>query len=211
MPFDVGHFAALRPHLYHLTAVENVARIEVARMIESAAELMRAAGDLTYLRQKRHSHIRLEVDGTVVVIRDQSPLYEGNIDLQGGWSFEDVIESLNDRVFFWPGRLTGPNDYGERHFERYRDEDPAIVRVNTALVVGCNENAEPEFCKYNSGSPRCSGGNRIPRGPATFVTAAAATFLASQVVEVTFPKGVLLPPGSVEYCRLSSWGHWQAV
>lgn len=211
MSFDIARFAALRPHLYHLTAAENVARIRAAGKIESAAELMHVAGDLTYLRQKRHGHIRLEVDGAVVVIRDQSPLYEGNIDLQGGWSFEDVIESLNERVFFWPGGLTGPNDYGERHFERYRDEDPAIVRVNTALVVGSSENAEPEFCKYNSGSPRCSGGNRSPRGPETFVNAAQATFLASQVVEVTFPQGVLLPPGSVEYCRLSSWGDWQAV
>lgn len=211
MPFDLRHFATLRPHLYHLTDAANIERIAVKRKLDCAAELMRAAGNVTFLRQKRRVHLRLTVDGSVIIIRDQAPLHPGNTAPQRGWGFAEVVEALNERVFFWPGKAAGPNDYGTRHFERYLDENPVIIRATTAALFECDGNVAPEFCKYNSGSPRCNNGRPSPRGPETFVTADNAPFRASEVVEVTFPRRVVLPRGCVEYCHLSDWGNWQQI
>ena len=43
-----------------------------------------------------------------------------------GFVFEDLVEILNGRVFFWPGAVGGPISYGVRHFERYQNEKPVI-------------------------------------------------------------------------------------
>ena len=124
---------------------------------------MQQAGDGHYLRRKRTDHVTVRIGATSVKIRDQQPLHAGNISLEGDWSFEDVIESLNDRVFFWPGRNGGPISYGERHFERYADEQPAILRISTADIFVANAGTDPLFCRFNSGSPRCAKGFGSPR------------------------------------------------
>ena len=209
MPIDLQRFVALRPYLYHLTASENVQRIIRTRILESASSLMAAARDVTHLRRKRREHRVIGVGAERVVIRDQAPLHAGNIQLEDGPSFEDIVQLLNERIFFWPGGPSGPNAYGERYFGRYRDEDPAVLRIRTSDVVADPRNTEPEFCRFNSGSPRWSGGRASPRGPSTFAGPAIATYRPSAVVEVTFVGRVHLPEGSAEYCRLSEWAKWQ--
>ena len=133
------------------------------------------------------------------MLRDQAPLREGNAALDGGWTFADLVEDLNGRVFFWPGTERRPIPDGQRHFERYADESIAVLMVDTTALFAANGGAT--FCRYNSGSPRWSGGRPSPRGPGTFVAAADAPFTAGQVVEVTFRNTVVLPNGAVRVKR----------
>jgi hypothetical protein len=140
--------------LYHLTDVRNLARIRLLRRLESAELLLRKAGQSAQLDQRRPVHLTIMVGGMQVILRDQDPLHAGNIEIDAGWTFDAVIALLNQRVFFWPGRPTGPNDYGLRHYKRYEAEQPAIIRVPTTSMLHANPDNQPLFCRYNSGSPR---------------------------------------------------------
>ena len=191
---DLGRFVALRPYLFHLTASANVARIRRTGSIESAARLFAASARTDLLRVRRTQSQVVRIDGDDVHIRDQSPLHPGNMVLGSGLSFEDFVQSLNERVFFWPGTAAGPIAYGVRHFERYRSEHPALVRVLTASLLAANPDVVPLFCRFNSGSPRCTNGNPSPRGGDTFRPAADSDFAAGRVVEITYPERVHLPP-----------------
>jgi hypothetical protein len=130
---------------------------------------------------------------TVVWIRDQAPLREGNIRFSNGYAFGDLIESLNRRIFFWPGLGAKPISYGMRHFERYEGEKPVVLRIGFEALLRANPGVAPRFCRYNSGSPRCSNGKRSPRGPDTFLLAQDFHETASKVVEVTFDTEIRLP------------------
>jgi len=127
------------------------------------------------------------------LLRDQSPLHQGNIALVGGYTYDDVIEQINRWIFFWPGTAEGPISYGVRHFERYREENPVILRMNIRSLLGSNPEVQPKFCRYNSGSPRCSNGAKSPRGPETFVPAGKFAETPGKVVEVTFEESIVLP------------------
>ena len=190
---DAARFIALRPYLYHLTARENLARIRRTASLESASRIATAAGSLNLPRTRRRQHVIVSLNGENIVLRDQAPLHQGNIEFADGWTYADFVESLNGRVFFWPGGALGAIAYGRRHFERYRAEEPIVVRVRTAALLHANPQCSPLFCAYNSGSPRCSFGRPSPRGPKTFLPACAFTRPASAVVEVTFVDVVTLP------------------
>lgn len=193
MAFNHEHFSGARPYLFHLTSRDNLDEIGKSRTLYSAAVIMRDAGDRTFLRRKRRNSVNFQVRRKTVNVRDQQPLHAGNITLEGGWSFEDVIHALNEKVFFWPGTRTGPISHGRRHFERYAHESPVVLRVSTAELYAANPNSEPLFCRYNSGSPRCSKGRGSPRGPRTFLKASEVDYTACNVVEVTFSVKVSLP------------------
>jgi hypothetical protein len=145
------------------------------------------------LRKRRLESMQFLLGTATVSVRDQAPLYPGNIRFEGGWSFEDFVQSLNERVFFWPGSLNGPIGYGQRHFARYASEDPAILRISTADLYKANRGVSPLYCPYNSGSPRWSWGVASLRGPKTFVSCTEADYGPSRVVEVTFLEKVKLP------------------
>ena len=194
MAIDPQHFARIRPRLYHLTAAVNVDRIFRTRRLLSATRLFADAGRDPDGR--RRECVQLRIGDDVVHVRDQAPLHAGNIDFQSGWCFEDLLADLNRRVYFWAGKDVGPSAYGVRHFQRYRSERPAILRISTAELLHRNEPALPQFCRFNSGSPRCVNGRKSPRGRETFVPAAVAPFRASDVVELTFVEGARLPPGT---------------
>lgn len=193
MAFTLTEFTATRPYLYHLTSSANVARLLKTRLLQSAAELLRAAKQDDWLRQKRRDTLVIAVNGDEVHLRDQQPLYAGKTRLEDGWTFEDLVLQLNERVFFWPGWPEKSISYGERHFDRYADEKPVILRVRTDELFDANHNAGPHFCKYNSGSPRTTQGRGSPRGLSTFVSCDAATYRPSSVVEVTYRRSVTLP------------------
>jgi hypothetical protein len=193
MSFSLDAFERTRPFLFHLTASHNLDRIRKQRKLFSAIALMRDAGQEVWGNKKRSGHLSVEIGGQLVVIRDQDPLYEGNVDLQGGWTFSTLIKALNNQVFFWPGTKEGPISYGVRHVERYRDEKPVLLRLPFSQLVSENKSRPPFFCKYNSGAPRCSGGTGSPRGPNTFVNANDATFTPGKVVEVVFREQISLP------------------
>lgn len=209
MSISLTTFADARPYAYHLTAADNLVRIcELGRM-ESAADLLAAAGRPDVLRKRRREHLPIEVGGQTLWIRDQKPLHAGNIAFAADWTLEDFVEALNRLVFFWPGKASGPNEYGVRHFERYAAEKPVIVRAPTADLFEANPGNQPLFCGFNSGSPRYTGGRASPRGPATFVQAEEFPWGFGRVVELTFRAPVQLPTRT-EYGHHPS-GPWKTL
>src|SRR6185503_5907064 len=193
MGIDIQEIVRLRPYLFHLTDTRNVERILRTRVLEPASHIMALAGREDLAAVKRAMHVKVSVGGDDVFLRDQAPLYAGNMKLPPGWAFDTFIQSLNKRVFFWPGSNVGPIDYGVRHFNRYQAETPSILRVRLASLLDANQGIELEVCRYNSGSPRWSRGIPAPRGPLTFVDPARADFSTSQIVEITVPGPVNLP------------------
>ncbi|MEI9814789.1 MAG: hypothetical protein WDO18_20090 [Acidobacteriota bacterium] len=155
--------------------------------------LLQQAGREDLLRVRRLAHLEITVDGSLRMLRDQAPLHRGNLELPEGYSFEDLLQSLNERIFFWPGSEDKPIDYGQRHFERCEPQRPVILKVGLQSLLAANPSVEPEFCRYNSGSPRCSGGKRSPRGFNTFLPASQFEGTSADVVEVTFTEPVRLP------------------
>src|SRR5687768_10866263 len=108
MPIDLGTYASLRPFLYHLTAKENLARIVRTWRVESAVALADRAGRPDIVLARRRAHVPVEIAGETVLLRDQAPLHRGNMRLDEGWSFEQLVQHINERVFFWPGGADGP-------------------------------------------------------------------------------------------------------
>lgn len=155
---------------------------------------MRRSGKTEYMRVVRRGPRSVPFEGREIILCDQDRLHKGHIEFKDGFTFEEVIEHLNKRVFFWPGTYAGPIGHGKRHFNRYDDEQHVILRVDFPSLTALNAAITPLFCPYNSGSPRCTNGNKSPRGPTTFLPAEAFNGTACRVVEVTFNKEVLLPP-----------------
>jgi hypothetical protein len=170
---------------------------------------MERAGRLDLLRTPRRKNETIIVDGRSIVLRDQKPLHKGNIKLPNGFTFEDFVETLNRRIFFWPGSKLTPIDYGMRHFAHYESDNPVILRIDLDSLVQGNPLLTPHFCRYNSGSPRCSHGKRIPRSPRTFLAATHFVGTPSQVVEITFQSEIRLPL-TTEFGR-SPGGPWKTL
>jgi len=194
--------------LYHLTARENIERVHDLARLESTAFLMEAADQRSNVRARRMGKLPLSIGPHRVVIRDQAPLRAGNIEFEAGWGPEDLVDDLNRRVFFWSGWEHGPIEHGLNHFERYRSENPVLLRVRFESLRSHNQEHTPLFCKFNSDSPRCYHGRRSPRGPATFLPAQACPYGAGSVVEVTFLYWVTLPPDTEVSNNLG--GGWRA-
>src|SRR5262245_33659079 len=128
MPFSLFQFAARSPFLFHLTDPRNLSRIQRDRRMLAAEALCRQANRAEILRSRRTGHEEISINGESVFIRDQAPLYKGKMQLVGGWTFEQFLASLNERVFFWPSRGNGrPIASGINHFGRYRPEHPVLM------------------------------------------------------------------------------------
>lgn len=182
----------LRPWLYHLTSRDNLPLIRASWELRSAKTSLAAAGRELESGEKRANSWVVDTPDGTIALRDQRPLHAGNIEFAEGWGFREVVELLNQFVFFWPGREDGPMDYGRRHFERYREERPVVIRVRTSDVLEVTRR-QILVCGYNSGAPRCSGGKKSPRGPDTFVEPWRFGGTASKVVEVVVPDAMPLP------------------
>lgn len=182
----------LRPYLYHFTARENTEYLRSHRSLLSTNQLLsQTEGGAKPAR--RAARLTARVSGAEVVIRDQAPLYPANIELTGDWSFENLLHSLDSRVFFWPGAEQGPIDYGRRHFQRYETEQPLVLRLPFENLLRENPKRVPYLCKFNSGSPRYVNGRASPRGPDTFMPPNEFSHRPSEVVEITFLDSVKLP------------------
>jgi hypothetical protein len=182
-----------------------------SRELYSAAYLLESADKERLIRKKRPSSLRLVLKDYSVILRDQEPLQAGNIEFQHGWTLAELVELLNKQVFFWPGDACGPSKYGIRHYNRYQKlgEGLGMLRVKTADLMESNRDSPPKFCRYNSGSPRCSGGQRSPRGDDTFLHYEDFNGTPSDVVEVVFHRRVQLP-NSVGYGILTG-DLWQSA
>ena len=188
MSFSEEGYATVRPFLYHLTDRRNIERVRRTGSLQSAATLLQQAGQLQVVRARRIAALQITVEGDPVILCDQAPLHEGNIQFNGGWSLPEFVEHLNHHVFFWSGWNSGPVPYGVRHFNRYSLERPMVIRATFQSVRTKNPGAQLRFCRYNSGSPRWSNGRPSPRGPGTFSTALSSCFWPREVVEVGQPS-----------------------
>lgn len=199
-------FTRLRPFAYHLTARANLPAIQSTARLDPAAALFRQANRPDLLRTRRPDMTPIAVGGRQVLIRDQAPLHPGNCLLQGGYSFEDLVELLNQFVYFWPGTAEGPNDYGKRHFARYaKSEDAVVLRIPTADLFAANPTLTPHASAYNSGSPRCSGGRKSPRGPDTFLPFPAFPHTPGKAIELAFEAPVSLPWQAIDVSTPHNW------
>ena len=191
---NLQRFLEITPYVYHLTDSDNFPTILASQRILSTKNIVEASGmpnpDI-FLQSKRREHTEITVDGNIYKIRDQKPISEIVLarSLTDNWANADFIEHLNRRVFFWPSinRLV-------RHFNRYQDEQPIILRFRTSDLLVLHPQAE--FCRLNSGATRCNavwGGNAPERGPNTFVTAENFEQSPREVAEVTIPNFANLP------------------
>jgi hypothetical protein len=203
--FDLQEFIALRPFVYHVTDRTNVARLRRLRCIQPAADLLNLAGQKELIRQRRTEAKTIVIDSETVILKDQSPLIFANVVLAPVWSAEDFVEYLNEHVYFWPGSSGGPVESGARLHDRYRVEEPAVVRVRTADLLSANQSQVPLFCPYNSGAPRMQAGRGAPRGPDLFQPATKFQRTPGKVVELVFCCEVHLPPRTELSERPSIW------
>lgn len=210
MPFRHDDFFKLRPFVHHLTAASNLPVLLAIGELRSAEALMKAAGQEALVRQRRKTGRHVEIGRARVHIRDQSPLHRGNVKLEDGWSFEDVVALLNRHTFFWPGKEDLPIPAGRKHFARYKGEDAVVLRVRTAALIEANAGAAPLFCRYNSGAPRCSRGRPSPRGSRTFLPAQDFPDPQGEVQELVFPHRARLPVAELQFRRLAE-AKWQTV
>src|SRR5690606_13880605 len=156
------------------------------RLIFSAAKLLLAAGRGDALRQRRRDHCAITIRGESIVLRDQAPLHLGNVAFETGWTFPDLVQYLNEHVYFWPGTDQGPIPSGLRHFQRYRNEDAIVLCIRSEALFNVNPNVAPLFSRYNSGAPRCTGGKGSPRSARTFLAPSCFDGTPSKVVEVVY-------------------------
>ena len=194
MSFTVEEFAELRPFLYHVSASENLHRLQRTHRLDPADHLLRSAARLDLLRQRRPNAIALLVEGETVVLKDQRPLIEANVSLKPPWTFGDFVEFLNQHVYFWPGDAIGPIVSGARLLAHYAEELPLVLRLRVTDLLNANPETTPLFSPCNSGAPRMQRGRAVSRGPDLFRPAEAAQRRRFEVIEVAFRAPLKLPP-----------------
>jgi hypothetical protein len=202
MPLDTLRLAQLRPYLYHLTAEQNLGSIKRHLELRCARLLLESANLMHLASKRRTEHLPIRMGKESLLIRDQKPLAVGAIAFEVGWAMERFTEHINEHVFFWPGDSTGPIQAGLNHYERYKHERVALVRVSTVDFAP----AHAAYSRVNSGAPRCSGGKHSPRGGNTYLPAHLFSGTPSQVIEVVAVHSYPLPPTSeVAYVPHGPW------
>lgn len=209
MSLNLSRFAEGRPMAFHVTSASNVEAIRSWRRLRSTRDLLQGTGYDHRLDEPRRESRSVLVDAKRVVIRDQIPLRPGQMRLEGGWTLKDLLTDLNDRVFFWPGKRTGPCEYGKHHFRHYAEQEPVTVLRCPILSLSSANRGRPMFvCRYNSGAPRCNPAmGRSPRGPRTFLTLSDADFTASRVMEISFRACADLPSDTEIASDLAGQAH----
>jgi hypothetical protein len=190
---DINDFIKKTPFLYHLTDRRNLPLIITEGKLLSTNLLVQRTNlnnKEEVLKIRRPEHTELVIDGKQCFIRDQRPLNKA-LDkcLTDGWTREQYIYHLNDRVFTWP-TLKRLNI----HYGRYESEKPIILRLRTDETL--NLNTHGEITHINSGATRPSGaleGKAAARGKDTFKAFEQYTRNVSSVAEVTFPNFCSLP------------------
>jgi hypothetical protein len=106
MSFRLDRFSVLRPYRFHLTATANLRRIRRQRELRAAAGLFREAGFIEDSSKRRVDHRYLNIDGDVVMVRDQKPLHRGTAG--------DVVEVVFNGVLRLPNATVVADAYNGR-------------------------------------------------------------------------------------------------
>jgi hypothetical protein len=191
---DLKAFFVDRPFLYHLTYSENINQIVKDCTLYSAEQLISESENKelsNLLTERRAKRLLVSIDGSEIYIRDQRPISITALTkcLTDGWTPKKYIRFLNKMVFMWCtiDRLI-------RHYNRYKDENPLILRFDTKELLDLNTNVK--FCRINSGATRPNShlnGKAPLRGKRTFLNAEEFTFAVRDVAEVTFEGECKLP------------------
>jgi len=189
---SLSKFSKYRPFLFHATRSDNIPGLRRLREIFCVSKLKGDQGGDNGIRGD--SEVLL-FQNFLVKLGDQHPLQVGHIHWQGGWNLTTLLESLDNRVFFFPGKDEQLPEACENFVRRKssRGIQMKILRMPTSAVMDASDASRFEFCKYNSGAPRTTLGNKSPRGPDTFVHATKAPFRISEVYEVTVFGSVKIP------------------
>ena len=207
---DVQKFSRLRPFLYHLTDRKNLNNIIETKKLFSTKKIVEnsnISNKREFLRTKRKGHRAVCSNGINYNIRDQQPISMIALPkcLSDGWNPGDFIEHLNKRVYFWCTleRL-------KRHFNRYLDEKPVILKFLTSEIIELNKD-NVEYCRINSGATRANsylGGIAPMRGAKTFLKGDLYPLTPGSVVEVTVCFECILPENY--YLTEYPGGPWKA-
>jgi len=207
---DIQEFISKREFLYHLTDIRNLPLILRDHQLRSTISIVEDSGMLqneitSFIRSRRATHGQILINEETFYIRDQRPISTTNLQkcLTPGYDVGDFIKLLNSRVFFWPTiqRL-------DTHYQRYKNENPVIIKVRTNELFEINDN--PEFCRLNSGATRSNsylGGAPPMRGDGTFLGADLYQRNVSSVAEVTFLHSCHLP--QIIFTGPSPNGPWE--
>jgi len=127
-----------------------------------------------------------------VYLRDQAPLHPGNVRLTGGWTFADLVEELNNHVFFWPAGRGGPSVYAKRLEAKYAGQGQVAMCFRSENLIRLNR-SRFRVCSCNSGAPRCNPHvGKADRGPATLAKPADYPGTPGTVIEAAFRGDVTI-------------------
>ncbi len=204
---DIDNFIRHRPDLYHLTSKDNITNILLTGELYSTKRIVELTNPLMpdkILKSKRLKHQRISHNGITFDLRDQKPISEKLLKgcLTNGMTCEQYYIYLNERIFFWPNLIRL-----KRHFKRYRDEQPQIIRVDTSEIIALNP--QVKFSRLNSGALRANfhlGGKAPKRGNDTFTNADGFQYGVGDVAEVTFENQCILP--KTIYISNHPMGRW---
>lgn len=193
MGFRLEEFVTWSPYIYHVTRSANLARLRRTRALMSAGELLRLAGRLDLLCERRAADVVLAIEGETVILRDQARLVLRSLELAEDVSVEDCVEYLNQWVFLWPGELDGPRGRAKALLEADRASDAALLRFRTRDLLVTNPDVVLHFCDRNSGAARHHSGKKAQRNLHMHRRAGLFRGSPSGVVEVAVEKAVLVP------------------
>ena len=153
MGFSIAQYGALRPTIWHLTHSQNLELIRKSGLLMPAKRLASACLDSP--RPGR------QVTPGIPVLRDQELLHKKCIEFETGYSMEDFLADLHNRVFFWSGWPNRPVRPGRDAIRRYSESD-VLIRLPFLEVA---EGNNPYFSRCNSGATRMQEGKPVFRGP----------------------------------------------
>lgn len=194
MAIEAAELLRLRPHAFHTTGATNLAAIRHDHAIVSTWDLLSGTPCAHLLDAFRTRSHLVVVGNHPRLIRDQRPIRPGSLSVETGSTVAEYRDSINQRVFFWPGRDNWIVGSGRKHFELYSRTEPLFVlRIPLQSLLEQNQDQPLFLARCNSGSARYNNGQPVSRGPSTFRQLHDADFRASEVVELSFLHRVALP------------------
>ena len=182
-----------------------MAAIRTYRKLLTADSLLRDSNRANMARLRRNEDVTACLGTFSIVIRCQRPLDPDCLELDSGWTLADYVETLNRRVFFWPGTEIGPTSDGER-MALLEGEAGVMLRMPTSSLLDFNRHVLPIFSPHNTGAAWLENKKKSHRGDRSFLLCEQYIESADTIVEVSFEGAINLPyDTSVAPCLEGPW------